>query len=145
MHHIAVMNKSWKLIPKIVSGEKKIESRWYQTKRTPWNNINPGDIVFFKDSGEPVSAKAEVLKVLQFELKSKESTKDIIEKYGKEICLVNTNLDTWNPKLKYCILIYLKNAEYLENKFNINRAGFGSGTAWITIDNINKILSSHQI
>lgn len=52
MHHVAIMKPSWKLIPKILSGEKTIESRWYQTRRAPWNGIAAGDVVYFKDSGE---------------------------------------------------------------------------------------------
>ncbi|MEI7477466.1 MAG: hypothetical protein WCJ81_02865 [bacterium] len=40
MDHVAIMKKSRKLIPKIVSGEKTIESRWYQTKRAPWNTVH---------------------------------------------------------------------------------------------------------
>ena len=56
MHHVAIMNKSWNLIPKIISGEKSIESRWYQTKRTPWDKIKAGDKIFFKNSGEAIIA-----------------------------------------------------------------------------------------
>lgn len=51
MHHIAIMNGPWNLIPKILSGEKTIESRWYRTRRAPWGGIRAGDTVYFKDSG----------------------------------------------------------------------------------------------
>ena len=54
MDHVAIMNKSWGLIPKILSGSKTIESRWYKTKRTPWDKIAKGDTVYFKNSGEQV-------------------------------------------------------------------------------------------
>ena len=60
------MKKSWGLIGKIISGEKKIESRWYKSKRSPWGKIEKGDTVYFKDSGEPVSIKAKVKKVISF-------------------------------------------------------------------------------
>lgn len=67
MNHIAIMKKSWELIPKIISGEKTIESRWYKNRIAPWDRISEGDTVYFKDSGEPVSAVATVSKVLQFD------------------------------------------------------------------------------
>lgn len=55
MEHIAIMRKSWGLTSKILSREKKIESRWYNSKYPPWNRIKKGEIVWFKDSGEPVA------------------------------------------------------------------------------------------
>jgi ASC-1-like (ASCH) protein len=67
MHHVAIMNKSWKLIPKILSGEKTIESRWYHTKRSPWNIVSQEDTVFFKDSGSNITASAKVARVIQYE------------------------------------------------------------------------------
>ncbi|MDP3918408.1 MAG: hypothetical protein Q8Q35_00695, partial [Nanoarchaeota archaeon] len=82
MDHLAIMNKSWKLIPKILNRDKTIESRWYKNKVTPWNNIQKGDTVYFKDSGEPVTAKAEVSKVLQFENYTETELKEIIRLYA---------------------------------------------------------------
>jgi ASC-1-like (ASCH) protein len=67
MHHIAIMKKQWKLIDKILAGSKTLESRWYVNKRDPWNKVKVGDTIFFKNTGEPVTAKATVSKVLQFE------------------------------------------------------------------------------
>jgi ASC-1-like (ASCH) protein len=125
------MNKSWNLIPKIVSGQKSIESRWYQTKRAPWNKIKIGDRVFFKNSSELVIASAEVSKVFQFELNDKYDAKNLIEKYNKKICLLNSNLDTWGKLPRYCILMFLKKAKYLDQPFKISKKGWGTGTAWL--------------
>lgn len=72
MDHVAIMRKSWGLLPKILSGEKTIESRWYMARYAPWNRIEKGDIVYFKNSGEPVTVKAEVSKVMQFVLRHTE-------------------------------------------------------------------------
>lgn len=132
------MNKSWKLIPKILSGEKTIESRWYKTRRAPWDKIKPGDTVFFKNSGEPVSAKARVMKVLQFSINQSSDPVHIIAKYGKQICIVNSNPDTWDSKPNYCILVFLADAKPVK-PFAINKTGFGNSTAWIVVNNINLI------
>jgi len=138
MHHIAYMTPTWKLIPKIVSGEKTIESRWYKTKRTPWNIVKAGDIIYLKNSGEPITAKAEVEKVIQYEMKDISEIRKIIKLYGKEICIVNTKPETWKNIPKYCILMFLKNPTQVQ-PFTINKKGFGNAAAWISIHNIADI------
>ncbi|TRZ55516.1 hypothetical protein D4Q76_00300 [archaeon] len=55
VEHIAIMKKSWNLTQKILSGKKKIESRWHNSKRAPFGRIIAGETVYFKDSREPVS------------------------------------------------------------------------------------------
>ena len=66
MEHLAIMRKSWGLTDKILTGQKKIESRWYSVKYKPWDSIKEGETVYFKDSGGPVRIKAEVARVMQF-------------------------------------------------------------------------------
>ena len=81
MEHVALMKKSWGLTEKILTGKKKLESRWYKTKYLPWNKIKAGDIVYFKNSGEPVTIKSEVEKVLQFSDLNENKVHEILEKY----------------------------------------------------------------
>lgn len=78
MDHVAIMKKSWGFLPVILSGEKTIESRWYLNRAVPWGRINAGDRVYFKDSGQPVSAVAHVAKVLQFENVTPRRIRDIL-------------------------------------------------------------------
>src|SRR3989338_11329211 len=82
MEHVAIMRKSWKLTEKILTGQKKIESRWYYNKSAPWDKIRAGETIYFKDSGEPVTIKAEVDKVLQFSDMTPEIVKKILGDYG---------------------------------------------------------------
>lgn len=138
MHHIAIMNKSWKLIPKILSGEKTIESRWYQTRRAPWSGIRKGDRVFFKNAGEPVTAKAAVSEVMQFEIRSLADISDILKQYGKDICLVNADPATWGKLPKYCILIRLEHPEPVA-PFHIRKKGFGGPVAWMSVGDVKTI------
>jgi hypothetical protein len=48
MDHIAIMQKSWGLTEKIVTGQKAIESRWYKGKYAPWGRSFSGDTIYFK-------------------------------------------------------------------------------------------------
>lgn len=138
MHHVAIMKKSWKLIPKILSGEKTIESRWYQTRRAPWGKIQAGDKIFFKNAGEPVSARATVAKVLQYELTSVDDAIAIVQKYGKRICIVNRDPATWKPFPRYCILLFLADPTAVP-PFEIEKKGFGMASAWLTVGNIHAL------
>lgn len=107
-----------------MSGEKKIESRWYKYRRDPWNKIKLGEKVYFKDAGKPVTAMAEVERVEQF---------TVLEKAAKVF-----GDKSWMRGKNYCVLIWLKNPKRIE-PFRINKAGFGSAVAWLCMENINKI------
>lgn len=122
MDHVAIMKKSLGFLPKIISGEKTIESRFYNSKRAPWGRVQSGDRIFFKNSGESVTVVAEVSKVLY----------ENPDKYISLICLEKL------PEKKYPILIFLKDVKLIK-PFNVSKKGFGAMTAWITVDNIDKI------
>ena len=142
MDHVAIMKKSWGLTGKILTGEKTVESRWYKTKHSPWDRIKPGDTVYFKDSGEPVSIKAKVTKVLQLDNLIPEKTKEILSKYGKAdlgTSDIMPEIKRYVSGKKYCILVFFNNVEKIK-PFNIDKTGFGSMSAWITVDKVEKII-----
>lgn len=147
MDHIAIMKKSWRLTQKILSGKKKIESRWYKSKRIPWDAINVGDTVYFKDSGEPVSIRAEVDKVTQFSDLNPDKVRDILEEYGNddgiEKCDISKFFRIFKHR-KYCVLVFLKNPQHVE-PFNIDKSGFGAMSSWISIDSVNRIRMPKRI
>jgi ASC-1-like (ASCH) protein len=145
MDHIAIMKKSWNFIPKILSGEKSIESRFYMAKFAPWDKIKKGDTIYFKNSGEPISARANVEKVLQFDNLNSDKIIEICNKYGKEIGIKTEKFDKFialKENKKYCILIYLKQPEAVE-PFEINKTGFGNAAAWLCTQDIRKINCSN--
>ncbi len=139
MHHIAIMKKSWGLIPKILAGEKTIESRWYKNRVAPWNKVHAGDVVYFKNSGEPVTAKATVTKVLQFSNLNQDIFQGIIDKYANQIGLKNRDYNEYYQSKNYCILIFLEKPQKLEKPFKIDKTGYGMSTAWISINDVEKI------
>ncbi len=135
------MRKSWNLTHKILTGEKKIESRWYKNKYPPWDKIKENDIVYFKNSNEPVKIKAGVDKVIQFDNLDPVKIRKILDKYGGNDGIEADKIDYFYSMFKdkkYCLLIFLKNIIEIE-PFNINKKGFGIMSSWITLDDINKI------
>ena len=140
MDHIAILQKEW--LPKILAGEKTIESRWYKQKRTPYQNIHPGETIYFKETGKPVTAKATVQKALFFDALTEEKLREILQIYGKQI---NMTLDVIPGLLdkKYSILVMLKEVESIQ-PFTINKKGFGNMAAWITVKNIENIRKNNK-
>lgn len=167
MDHVAIMNPKWKLIEKILSRDKTIESRWYKTKRSPWGKIKKGDTIYFKNSGGSIISKAKVAKVRHYILDqdhSKFTSRPKIEqrlvsgsikhlspikiyqKYGKQIGLKKSEFlrSILNKKdNKYCILIWLKDSQQIK-PFNIDKTGFGIASAWMVVKDIKKILLNKQ-
>ena len=141
MEHLAIMKKSWGMTRKILTGQKKIESRWYRVRHSPWNKIKAGDVVYFKDSADPVSIKAEVEKIIQFSNLTPEKVKKNLVKYGHDDGIEKNEIPKFFEMFKnkkYCILIFLRNPQNIE-PFEINKTGFGAMSSWITIDDINRI------
>ncbi len=141
MDHVAIMKKSWGLIPKIISGEKVIESRWYTSKHAPWGKIEKGDTVYFKNSGEHVSVKAEVTKVLAFSDLTPTKVREILNKYAKDDGIEEDKIPhffTLFKDKKYCLLIFLKNPQKVK-PFDVDKRGFGMMSAWLCVGDIKEI------
>jgi ASC-1-like (ASCH) protein len=141
MDHVAIMRKSWKLTQKILSGEKKIESRWYSNKSAPWDRIKAGESVYFKDSGEPVTIKASVERVLQFSELTPHAIKEILDKFGGVDGINISDMSKFYERFKhkrYCLLIFLRNAQKIK-PFNVNKKGFGNMAAWLCVRDVDAI------
>ena len=141
MEHLAIMKKSWGLTQKILDGRKKIESRWYLVKYSPWDRIKKGEIIYFKDSGELTRIKADVNKIMQFSDLTPKKVKEILDKYGKNLGIEKDKISGFFERFKnkkYCILVFLKNPVQTKS-FDIDKTGFGAMSAWITIDKVLKL------
>lgn len=141
MQHLAIMKKSWGLTEKILSGKKKIESRWYSVRYRPWNSIKAGETIYFKNSGEPVNLKAQVSRVMQFSSLNPGKVREILDKYGEGDGIEKEKIPEFFQRFKdkkYCLLIFLKNPKRIE-PFQVNKAGYGMMSSWISLDDISKI------
>lgn len=140
MDHLAIMDPRRKLLPLILDGKKTIESRWYVHKIAPWDRIKKGDFIYFKDAGKPVTLKAIVANTIQKELLTiTDATSLIQDKMEKLQFSKNALIDiSWLNGKKYGILIFLENPISVE-PFHINKKGYGSACAWISIPNIDAI------
>lgn len=141
MDHVAIMRREWKLLSKILSGQKTIESRWYKARKSPWDRIKAGETVYFKDSGSPVTVKARVFKVLQFEGLIPPTVGKLIDQYGGAIGIDLGDRDNFKKSLadkKYCLLIFLNHVESLA-PFEIDKKGYGLQSAWLMTESIERL------
>ena len=106
MEHLAILSSKLKLFDKIISGEKTIESRWYVHRKTPYQNIFPGEIVYFKQGTR--FAKAVVEKALFFEVDNAK-IKEILLEYGSRLGVGIEYADFLKGK-RYSTLVFIKDA-----------------------------------
>ncbi|WKZ23849.1 MAG: ASCH domain-containing protein [Candidatus Dojkabacteria bacterium] len=145
MHHLAILNPKRKLLDKILSGEKTIESRWYVHKIAPWGKITAGDVVYFKDAGKHVTVHATVHKVIQKKLQTPADALPFLKQFAKQIQLSEdalANLE-WLHKKRYMILIFLSKPQKTQ-PFSINKQGYGSACAWISVPDIELLKETRK-
>lgn len=135
MDHLAILSKKRKLLSKILSKEKRIESRWYKFRKPPVGCIASGDTIYFKETGDPVSAKAKVEKVISYKNLNPKLITEIIRKHGELIGINLDFLDSVKEK-RFCTLIFLKQAQKIK-PFKIDKRGYGLMNAWISVPDIS--------
>lgn len=142
MDHVAIMKKSWGLLEKILTGEKTVESRWYRSRYSPWDKISSGDRLWFKNSGEPVTVKARVTRVVQFSGLTPKITKKIIARWGKADLGITDNLpvslENYFKNKNYCLLVFFDQVKEIK-PFQIDKTGFSAMAAWMSCEDIQKI------
>ena len=127
MEHLAILSSKLGLFDKILSGEKTIESRWYFNKKTPYRNIHPGEVIYFKEGKR--FAKAIVEKAMFFELTDKK-IKELLSEYGDRLGVGIEFFDRIKGK-RYGTLIFIKDAKEVK-PFHVPF----SRAAWITKEKI---------
>ena len=135
------MKKQWGLVPKILKGEKTVESRWYKNKITPWNKVKIGDTIYFKASGEKVGLKAKVTGVEQYEIQNNEHAHKVIGKYSLQdlgTAEIAEIIDGYISNKNYAIFVHFDDVEKVE-PFSIDKTGFGMQAAWLTVPFLEKI------
>jgi ASC-1-like (ASCH) protein len=141
MYHVAIMRKSWHLTEKILSGKKTIESRWYRNMSRPWGMVAAGDTIYFKDTGEAVTAKATIDKVLSFENLTPQAVHELLEKYHTQDGIPTNQIEYYYELFRskrYCLLMFLKDAVAVE-PFEVSKTGFGTMAAWLCAETIEEL------
>ena len=146
MDHVAIMRPSWGMTERLLSGQKIIESRWYKTKHIPWDTVHEGDMIYFKDAGGPVVARARVEYVLQYEDLTPSKIDHILSTYGHDDGIPASEMPVYRERFKdkrYCMLIFLEHPERVK-PFQVSKEGFGAMAAWLSAKSIAELRAVPQ-
>jgi hypothetical protein len=128
--HLAIMKPE--PLRKLLSGEKRIESRFSRVKCPPHGRVRRGDRIHFKESGGPVRCVVAVAETATFRLNGPEDVESLRRIYGRWIL---ANDAYWEAKResRWATLICLepirRHAPYLIEKRDRR--------PWILLDDVS--------
>jgi ASC-1-like (ASCH) protein len=128
MIHIAVLLKPY--LDLLLAGKKTVECRLTKDARDPYENIEPGERIYFKQSSGPFAATATVEHVMFENNLLPKRVKELQRDYNDLICGEQAYWD-WKRESRYCTLIWLKDVAPIDNGPQIRPL---QGVAWLTLE-----------
>ncbi len=128
MIHIAILMKPY--LDLIISGRKTIESRLTKTNRLPFDSIETGERIYFKQSSGPFRATALVDQVLCLDALTPQRIKRLQQIYNDAICGADDFWE-WKHDSNFASLIWLRAVEPISFGPEINPQ---RGIAWLGLD-----------
>ena len=104
-YHLVILKKLY--LEAILRGEKTVESRFTQTRRSSFGKVLPGDKLFLKESAGPVCAVASVAAVKNFENLTPKRIIELKERYNHDI---GADDEYWRSKAdcRFGFLVWLR-------------------------------------
>jgi len=81
--HVAIVDND--TAQDLLSGRKRVESRFARHRRPPYGCVSRGDHIYFKHSGDMVIGRAAVTRVLQFDDLTPGAIEDLRRRYNHAI------------------------------------------------------------
>ena len=124
--HLVILKKPY--LDAILSGKKKVESRFSKSRRNFLNSIKAGDLLFLKQSSSPVCATARVEKVRFYENINSRLIMEIKKQFNSLIC---GDEDFWQSALdcRFATLVRLTDVKRIE-PVRINKKDW---RAWVVL------------
>jgi len=115
--HIAIFEK--KLLKKVLSGEKRLESRFSKNRIAPYDVIENGDIIFLKETSGPIVAKAKAGIIKFFSHLSEDKVDLLRMEFQSDLC---ADEGFWEKKrsASFGTIIFLQDVKVIE-PFNIEK------------------------
>jgi ASC-1-like (ASCH) protein len=104
--HLAICTEPF--LSLILSGEKKVESRFSRNRIAPYGKVSKGDVVILKHSGGEVAGSCVVQKAIFVEIKNKKIFADLKKQYSRSIC-ADADPHFWSQRTsaRYASFIWL--------------------------------------
>lgn len=125
--HVAILRPA--LLRLVITGQKRLESRLYRTRRTPVGRIREGDTIFLKPTGGAVQAVCRAGAVREFRHLTVRELRLIRERYQAALRVPQ---GYWRVKRdsRYGVLIWLADVRRCGPVVRVPRQ-FGSG--WVEL------------
>lgn len=88
MNHLVIYNKKlfgYDYIAAMLRGDKKLGCKFRKNKTVPYQKLNDGDYLYFKESAGPIRGRVKVTNVSNKELVDAEEIMDFLVSHSKEI------------------------------------------------------------
>jgi hypothetical protein len=110
-YHLVILRQPY--LEAILTGRKRMESRFTMTRRAHFGRVLPGDRLFLKESSGPVCGTATVAAVKNFENLTPKQIADLKRRYN---CDIGGTEEYWRAKVhcRFGFLVWLKDVERLE-------------------------------
>jgi len=126
--HLAVFTEPYLTL--LFEGKKKIESRFSQSKVTPFDKVSAGDMILVKESGGFVKGLFIAGEVRFYTFLNDTRLKEIEKNYGQLICAqYDSNFWDMRAKANFATLIEVKQFRKL-TPFNIDKS---DQMGWVTL------------
>jgi hypothetical protein len=125
--HVAIVEP--RFARALLSGRKRIESRFSRRRRLPYGHVSRGDQVYFKLSGNRVIGRTRIALVEQFDDLTPAAMTSLRKRYNTDILAPPTY---WHARRhsRYGVLIWLERLAPLPHNLPIPRQ-YGSG--WLLL------------
>ena len=110
-YHLAILKKPY--LEAILTGRKRIESRFAKTRCSPFGRVLRGDKLFLKESSGPVRAVATVAAVKNFENLTPGQIDELKQQYNRYI---GGSDEYWRSKAdcRFGFLVWLEDIKAIE-------------------------------
>jgi ASC-1-like (ASCH) protein len=126
--HLAIFTEPYLTL--LCEGKKTIESRFSQSKVTPFDRVSEGDVILVKESGGYVKGLFIAGEVKFYTYLNENRLKEIEDNYGQWICShYDTNFWDMRAKANFATLIEVKQFRQL-SPFNIDK---NDQLGWVTL------------
>jgi ASC-1-like (ASCH) protein len=113
----------------LLSGRKRVESRFARRRRLPYGRVSPGDEVYFKVSGGYIIGRSRVARVRQFDALTPRAIDTLRRRYNQAIKAPDAYWDA-RRDCRYGVLIWLRGFSRRVRRIPVPRQ-YGSG--WVVL------------
>jgi hypothetical protein len=126
--HVAIVDA--RLAASLLSGRKRIESRFARQQRLPYGRVSPGDRIYFKVAGGEVIGHARALRVRHFDNLTPHAIHALRARYDDAIRAPSAY---WHArrKCRYAVLIWLTAFNARSCRLAVRRQ-YGGG--WLVLE-----------